>query len=154
MAKIEITVETLSRADPASVFRLLRDGATWPRWSLFDGFELEREGTGDDRLGVGSVRVFTTPVSRAREEVVEIIPDRRLSYVLLSGLPFDDYRAEVDLAPRADGGTLIRWRSRFLPRQRMLGWFWRGFMTRTLGQIGEQMARAAEDPAIVAAAAP
>lgn len=154
MAKIEITVETLSRAAPASVFRLLRDGATWPRWSLFDGFALEREGTGDDRLGVGAVRVFTTKVSRAREEVVEIVPDRRLSYVLLSGLPFENYRADVDLVPQADGGTLIRWRSRFDPRPAWMGWFWRGFMIRTLGQIGEQMARAAEDPAIVAAAAP
>jgi hypothetical protein len=40
-------------------------------------------------------------VSRAREEIVELIPDRRLSYVLLSGYPFRDYRADVDLEPQA-----------------------------------------------------
>jgi hypothetical protein len=56
---------------------------------------------------VGAIRVFITKVSRAREEIVELIPDRRLSYVLLSGYPFRDYRADVDLEPTGDGGTVI-----------------------------------------------
>jgi len=55
MQQIEIGVEAFSHAEADDVFRLLRDGSTWPRWSLFDAFELEREGVGD-RLGVGAVR--------------------------------------------------------------------------------------------------
>jgi len=151
MKQIEIIVEAVSRAEPADVFRLLRDGSTWPRWGLFDSFELEREGT-PDRLGLGAIRVFTTRVSRAREEVVEVIRDRRLSYILLSGLPFKDYRADVDLTPAPAGGTTIRWHSRFYAEQPWMGWFWKGLMTRSLRDIGRQMAKAAEDPAIVASA--
>jgi len=148
MQQIEIGVEAFSHAEADDVFRLLRDGSTWPRWSLFDAFELEREGVGD-RLGVGAVRVLITRVSRAREEVVEIVPDRRLSYILLSGLPLEDYRADVDLSPAPSGGTTIRWRSRFRPKHAFLGWFWRGLMTRTLSDVARQLARAAEDPAMV-----
>jgi uncharacterized protein YndB with AHSA1/START domain len=151
MGQIEILIETPSRAEPAAVFRLLRDGATWPRWSLFDRFELEREGK-TDRLGLGAIRVFTTRVSQAREEVVEIIPDRRLSYILLSGFPFEGYRADVDLLPAPDGGTTIRWHSRFKAKQPMFGWFWKGLMTRALRDVSRQMAKAAEDPAVVASA--
>ena len=151
MRPIEIVVETFSQAEPGEVFRLLRDGATWPHWSLFDRFELEREGA-DDRLGVGAIRVFSTRISRAREEVVEITPDRRLSYVLLSGLPLEDYRADVDLVPAPAGGTIIRWRSRFRSKHPALGWFWRLLMTRTLRDVSGQLAKAAENPTMVASA--
>ncbi len=151
MRQIEIVVETVSQAGPAEVFRLLRDGSTWPKWSLFQRFELERAGVGD-RLGVGAIRVFSTRVSRAREEVVESVPDRRLSYILLSGMPLEDYRADVDLIPATPVGTSIRWRSSFRARHPALGWFWRWLMTRTLVDVGRQLARAAEDPSMVALA--
>jgi hypothetical protein len=85
--------------------------------------------------------------------VVEIVPGRRLSYILLSGLPLEDYRADVDLIAAPAGGTTIRWRSRFRPKHRALGWFWRLLMTKTLRDIGRQHARAAENPVLVAAAA-
>ncbi len=47
-----------------------------------------------------------------REEIVERVPERRLSYMLLSGLAIRDYRADVDLRPTADG-TEIRWHTTF-----------------------------------------
>lgn len=147
MRQIEVSAEAETRASPARVFALLKDGSTWPQWSMFDAYELERPGR-EDPLGVGSIRVFMTKVSRAREEVVELEPDRRLSYVLLSGLPFTDYRADVDLEPRPDGGTRIRWRSRFGAKQAGTGWFWAWFMTRTLRSVAEQLARGAADPTI------
>lgn len=124
---IDILVEAESQASPQSVFRLLRDGATWPRWSLFDAFDLERQGQ-DDPLGVDAIRVFSTRVSRAREEVVEMVPGRCLVYTLLSGFPFQDYRAEVDLLPGPTGKTLIRWHSSFRARYFGTSWFWRLFM--------------------------
>ena len=115
---------------------------------MFKSGELRRAGRGD-RLGVGAVRVFRTPTSCAVEEVVEIIPDRRLSYV--SEFPFRDYRADVDLAPLPDGGTSIRWQSSFDAKYPGTGWFWRMVMNRVLKNTAEKLAAGAEDPAIVAA---
>jgi hypothetical protein len=151
MQQTEIRIETVSRANPSDVFRLLRDGSTWPQWSLFDDFQLEREGSADP-LGVGAIRVFSTRVSRAREEVVEVIRNRRFSYLLLSGLPLTNYRADVDLIPMPCGGTIIRWQSTYYPRHRALSWFWRWFMTKILRDVGRQLAKAAEDPELVALA--
>jgi hypothetical protein len=143
MSKITIRVEATARADPETAFALLKDGATWPAWSLFTGYELERPGS-PDPLGVGCVRVFITPVSRVREEVVELAAGRRLAYVLLSGLPLREYRAHVDLTPRSDGSCQIAWTSSFRPDPAWMGWFWRWFMRRTMRQVAGQLASAAE----------
>jgi hypothetical protein len=96
---------------------------------MFDRFELERPGR-DEPFGVGAIRVFITKVSRAREEIVELVPERRLSYVSLSGLPLRNYRADVDIAPEASGGAVIDWRASFEPKHFGTGWFWRLFMAR------------------------
>ena len=150
MSAIKVAAMATSRADPGTVLRLLKDPVTWPRWSMFTSGELQRAGH-DDRLGVGAVRVFRTRTSCATEEVVELVADRRLSYVLLSGMPFRDYRADVDLAPLPDGGTLIRWQSSFDVQYPGTGWFWRMVMNRVLKHTAEKLAAGAEDPAIVAA---
>jgi hypothetical protein len=152
MEKIDIHATAESRADAGSVFALLRDGATWPKWSLFNKFELEQRGS-PDPLGVGAIRVFVTSVSRAREQVVELIPSRRLSYILLSGFPFRDYRADVDLEPLAAGGTLIHWHSTFYAKHVGTGWFWRLFMRRAIRDVAAKLAKAAENPEIVATCA-
>jgi hypothetical protein len=107
--RIRVAAMAISGGSPATVFSLLKDGSTWPEWAIFDSFELERPGR-DEPYGIGAIRVFITKVSRAREEVVELIPNRRLSYVLLSGFPFRDYRAEVDIEGTESGGSSIAWR--------------------------------------------
>ncbi len=135
MAHHEIDVTVTTSADPATVYALLRDGASWPSWSPIGSFELERPAA-DEPEGLGAVRIFRTPrpigQSESHEQIVELIPDRRFSYVLVSGLPIRDYRADVDLTPTDDGGTSIRWHSTFsggrMPGsgplfQRMLGKF-------------------------------
>ena len=103
MSIIHVAANARSKADPEKVHALLAVGSTWPHWAMFDRFELERPGR-DEPFGLGAVRVFITKVSRAREEIVELVPERRLSYVLLSGLPLRGYRADVDIAPEASGG--------------------------------------------------
>src|SRR5438067_46868 len=111
-----IRVDRKTAADAATVFRLLVDGVTWPTWSPLGSFELERAGNppaGADRgEGVGAIRIFRTRRVTGevinREEVVEAVPNRRFSYILLSGLPLRDYRADIDLEP-VDGGTTIHW---------------------------------------------
>jgi hypothetical protein len=150
MSAIKVAGMATSRADPGKVFGLLKDPVTWPLWSMFVSGELQRPGRGD-RLGVGAIRVFRTRTTRTEEEVVELVADRRLSYVLLSGMPFRDYRADVDLAPLPEGGTSIRWESSFYAKYPGTGWFWRMVMNRVLKHTAEKLAAGAEDPAIVAA---
>jgi hypothetical protein len=141
MGRIEVAASAKSRAAPAKLFALLKDGSTWPKWAMFDKFELERPGR-DEPYGIGAIRVFSTKVSRAREEVVELIPDRRLSYILLSGFPLVGYRADIDLAPTPEGGTSISWRASFTPRHSAMGWFWRFFIARVLDTTARRLAAA------------
>ena len=63
-------------------------------------------------------------------------------YVLLSGMPVRDYRAEVTLA-EADGGSEVHWRSEFdaLPG---VGELYRWQLQRAFEEIAVQVARAAE----------
>jgi Polyketide cyclase / dehydrase and lipid transport len=149
MRRIRVAATAKSSADPARVFTLLKDGSTWPDWAMFDSFELARPGVHEPH-GVGAIRVFITKVSRAREEVVELVLDRRLSYVLLSGFPLREYRADVDLEPTNNGGTSISWRASFYPKYFGTGWFWRLFMMRVLATTATQLASAVERPTTLA----
>ena len=137
-----IAVDAVSRAGPANVFSLLRRPDTWPTWSLFDTFRLERAGH-DEPYGVGAIRVFSVWTTQSREEVTELIPDRKFGYVMLSGLPLRNYRAEVLLCLLDGGGTLIHWSASF-DASFGTGWFWRAFMRRVLAKIAAQLASAAE----------
>ena len=110
-----IDVTAHSAAAPREIFALLADGTSWPTWGAWTAFTLESPGA-DAPEGPGAVRVFTSRAwgrtTVSRERVVEVVPDRRIGYRLLSGLPLRNYRATVDLEP-ADGGTTIRWRATF-----------------------------------------
>jgi uncharacterized protein YndB with AHSA1/START domain len=143
MSRIEVSVTVNCRADPAVIFGLLADGSTWPQWAMFDSFELERPGRSETN-GLGAIRVFSTRVSRSREEVTEFVPDRRLAYRLLSGFPLRDYRAEVELAPANTGTTTIAWRASFSPKYFGTGWFWRLFIKAVLASTAKQLAVASE----------
>ncbi|MEV4625838.1 SRPBCC family protein [Micromonospora sp. NPDC049523] len=148
MGRQDIDVTARSRATAETVYELLRAGATWPTWSGLDSFELERavpalDGTGTGEPGaheqVGAIRAFRTGPMTSREEIVELVPGRRLSYVLLSGLPLRDYRADVDLTPTAEG-TTIRWHSTFHAKVPGTGWFYRWFLGRFIRQTAEGLA--------------
>lgn len=127
----KIETSAVSAADPQTVYDLLVDGATWPTWSPLESFTLERpspepppgasHGRGE---GLGAIRVFRTGRTASREELVELVPARRLSYALLSGLPLAGYRADVDLTPSGTG-TVIHWRSSFTGRVPGTGWIYR-----------------------------
>lgn len=151
MRPINIAATACSSATSSDVFALLKDGSTWPRWSMFSAFELERAGE-PDPLGVGAVRVFVSPSRRASEEVVEIVEGRQLSYILLSGMPFRDYRADVCLEPRSSGGTKISWQAHFEVERFGTRWFWKWVMLWALGSTARRLAKAATDPSILSAA--
>jgi hypothetical protein len=111
MGRQRIEHRATTTADPATVYALLRDGAGWPTWSPIESFELERPGA-DEPEGLGAVRLFRSGRVTGRDEIVELIPDRRFSYRHTSNLPIRNYRADVDLEPVSDG-TAIRWVSAF-----------------------------------------
>jgi Polyketide cyclase / dehydrase and lipid transport len=141
---IHVGASANSRAAAAAVFALLKDSSSWPRWSMFDSSGIERPGD-DDPEGVGAIRTFATRVSRTRELVTKLVPDRQLSYRLLSGFPFHNYHADVVLTP-SDGGTRIDWTASFRCRYGT-GWFWRAFMNKVLTDMTRKLAAAAEKTA-------
>lgn len=145
MARQRIEHHATTTADPATVYALLRDGSTWPAWGPIDSFELEQEGTGE-REGVGAVRVLRGGRVVGRDEIVELVPDRRFAYKHTSNLPIRDYRGEVDLEPR-DGGSAIRWVSTFEPKYPGTGWLLRrgldGFVAKLANGLAEHAAAAA-----------
>lgn len=132
-ANVEFAVTSRTRATREAVYELVRAGATWPAWSPIGSFTLARPAP-DGGEGVGAVRVFRTGLVRSREEVVQIVPGRSLSYRAVAGLPLRDHRADVELEDDGDGGTLIVWRERFRAAwpgtAAPLRWFLRSFVQR------------------------
>lgn len=134
-------------ASPAAVHSLLRDGSTWPEWGTVETFALERPGTEGGET-VGAIRNFRTGRYLMREQVVEIVPDRRFSYALLAGLPLRDYRADIDLTP-ADGGTDIHWHTTFRAKVPGMGWLYRRALQRITERFAQGLAdRATTDSAV------
>lgn len=120
MRRRHIEVTAHSDAAPDAVFALLADGATWPRWSPIESFELEREGDPPPE-GPGAIRVFRRGRTVGRDQLVDVTASERLVYASLSGLPVRDYLAEVELTA-AVGGTDVRWQASFVPKMPGTGW--------------------------------
>lgn len=137
-ARHVIDLRVASAASPEAVHALLRDGASWPEFSSLGSFELERSAP-DGSEGVGAIRVFRTGRIVTREEIVLVEEPHRFAYVLLSGLPIRDYRADVQLA-RATSGTVIHWRSAFRGTVPGVGWFVRRRLEGFLADLIERLA--------------
>ena len=141
MAKKTIDVTVESAAEPAAIYALLRAGETWPTWSPITSYELVRPAPGAD--GVGEVHTFHTKqvlgTVHSREEVVELVPDRRFSYTLLHGMPLRNYRADIDLTATASG-TSIRWHSTFDPAVPGTGWFYRAVLSAFIARCARGLA--------------
>ncbi len=133
---IDIQVHTCAKADV--VYALLRDGVSWPTWTSIDSFELERAGEREPE-GAGAIRIFRKGKVTGRDQVAELVLDRRFGYLHLSGLPVRDYRADVDLEPEAEG-TRIRWRISFTPKVPGTGWLWRWAIERFITQSARGLA--------------
>ncbi|HEX9259611.1 MAG TPA: SRPBCC family protein [Acidimicrobiales bacterium] len=140
---VQIKVTSLAEASPTSVWQLLADAEGWSRWALHDESSLERPGVSEPD-GVGAIRRFRYRRTISREEVVEFDRPRRLSYVLLSGLPIKDYRADVTLTPEG-GGTRIDWRSQFKGKIPGTGWLIGRGLQRFLKRTADALAAAAAD---------
>ena len=139
----EISARATSSAPPESVWRLLADVETWSDWADFDSAELERPAD-DGGQGVGAIRRFKRRGLITRERVIAAHEPAWLSYELLSGLPISSYSADVTLIPTDDGGTEIRWSSRFRGRFPVPGGLMRGVLERFVRATAAAVARAAE----------
>lgn len=136
MQTIDVRVPTKARPD--TIYALLREGSTWPAWSPLGSFELRSPGDGEPE-GLHAVRVFRTGRSTSVERVVELVPDRRLSYELMHGLPLRGYRADVDLEP--DGAaTVIHWHSTFHAKVPGTGWLYRLVLGNFIRRCAEGLA--------------
>ena len=110
----EIDIRAETAATPETVFALLADSTTWPAWSTIESVTREHDGTPPPE-GPGAIRVNKRGRVTGRDEVVEVVPNRRFVYRSLSGLPVRDYVGQVDLEPTVTG-TSIRWQSSFFPK--------------------------------------
>jgi hypothetical protein len=135
-----IDVRVPTTAAPGAIYELLRDGATWPTWSPLGSFELTRQGDGEPE-GIGAIRVFRTGRVTSTERVVELVPEKRFSYELVSGLAVRDYRADVDL--HTNGGvTTIHWHSSFRPKLPGSGWLYQLSLSRFIERCARGLATA------------
>jgi len=134
-----ISIHVDTAASPAAVFRLLADGSTWTTWSPIESFELEQQGNPPPE-GVGAIRVFELGRTTGRDQLLEVVPDRRLAYASLSGLPVRDYVGQVDLTPSTDGSTSIHWHSDFFPKTPGTGWLVERSLHRFLSKCAHGLA--------------
>lgn len=140
---LEVDVNGRTKANPHMVYEIAKDSSGYPRWSQIGSFEHVRSGQGET-YGVGSLRIFRTWPLKLLEEVVELVPDRRVGYVLHRGLPFRDYRATIELTPIAGGGTHIRWFNSFYANIPGTNAWCQAFMRGVLREIVDRLAAEAD----------
>jgi hypothetical protein len=138
----------VTSAPPSAVYALLADIDTWTDWGTWEKTELEStapDGTG----GVGAIRRLYSrsfgSVIVSRERVAEAVPDKRIAYELLEGLPLVGYRGVVELEPHGQG-TKITWSSSFDGQTWFGGWFYRLFLGAFIWWTVRAVGRAAAKP--------
>jgi uncharacterized membrane protein len=136
-----------SNASREAVWALLRDIETWQDWGTWSSTTVHQPAPGEDPQGVGVVRRLRQAPVPNLERVTELVPNERLSYELVEGLPFENYHATVRLADTPGGGTDINWRAEFDVTAKVRGNVSRKLLERFYPQIVEKLARGAEQAA-------
>jgi uncharacterized membrane protein len=136
-----------SSASREAVWALLRNVETWQDWGTWSSTTVHQPAPGEDPQGVGVVRRLRQAPVTNLERVTELVPNERLSYELVEGLPFENYHATVQLSEAPDGGTDINWRAEFDVTAKVRGNVSRKLLERFYPQIVEKLARGAEQAA-------
>ena len=139
-----IEASARSGAPRDAVWALVRDIETWQDWGTWSSTTVHTPAPGDDPQGVGAVRRLRQAPVTNLERVTELVPGERLRYELVEGLPFENYRASIDLADAPAGGTDITWRAEFDVTAKLRGNVSRKLLERFYPQIVEKLARGAE----------
>ncbi|WP_232535092.1 SRPBCC family protein [Nocardia terpenica] len=130
-----------------TVWNLLIDGRSWPRWSSAIDELVEERSSGLDphgRDGIGSVRAFRTGRVVTGERLIELVPDRRLAYEDAFNYAMKDYRAVIELEPTAAGGTSITWQGTWRMRPGV-GWILPFILPRVMQRMADDLARYAAE---------
>jgi hypothetical protein len=145
MGHKEIEVLQVIPAPPPVVFASLLDRSRWPAWSGHDAFEPVQPGAAGP-YDVGSIGLLRSGRRVMREQIVEVVPDRRIGYTLLAGLPLRGYRADFDLAPVGEG-TEVRWHSSF-DAPPGFGWIYVAALRRFTRRLLDGLSRQVRDGAV------
>jgi uncharacterized protein YndB with AHSA1/START domain len=139
-------VNRTSSAPPATVFRLVADGANWSQWAKPIVMHSSWARQGDPAPGgVGAIRKVGMWPVYVQEETLEYEPDRRHAYKLVGpSAPVKDYTGEVVLTPNAAGGTDIRWTGAFTEGVRGTGPLMRAAMGGAVRFFASRLVKAAE----------
>jgi uncharacterized protein YndB with AHSA1/START domain len=104
---LRVEAEGTTRASAATVWHLVSDATTYPQWGPWSDGGYNRPGD-PARDGAGAVRWFRYGRTKTVEEVLAAEAGKRLTYIVIGGIPVRNYLGEVTLSPVA-GGTHIRW---------------------------------------------
>jgi hypothetical protein len=99
------------------------DYAGWTQWAGFGRVSVERVGFPVD-YGTGCIRVLNADGRLGREEILEAVPDQRVVYRVIHGLPVSDHRAEVTLLQREEALTEVTWTAHFTARRCLGSLLW------------------------------
>ncbi|MBA0127498.1 SRPBCC family protein [Haloechinothrix sp. YIM 98757] len=138
-------VRRTSSADPATLFGLLSDGSRWSEWAkpIVPTSSLVTQGDPAPG-GVGAIRKLGLGPLGLREQTVAHEQDKLHGYVLLTPSPMRDYRGDVQLSPRADGGTDITWTGSFTERLPGTGALTARLLRAMIANLAGKLARAGE----------
>jgi uncharacterized protein YndB with AHSA1/START domain len=107
MSTLTIEAQGSTSAAPELVWPLVADAGKYAEWGAWDGSgdrHLDGKASGE----AGTVRWMRLHNTTTVEEILEVTPGARMVYTVVSGIPVDNYRAEVTLTP-TETGTDIRW---------------------------------------------
>ena len=125
---------------PQRVWDVYTDHAGWKEWAGFRNSYLEADGS-PDKNGSGAIRVFDGGLGmRAREEVVDFEPPKRMTYRLLGWSPLKNHRGEVLFESEGEG-TRITWRCQIESRIPGLGGPMQRFITGIFRKALDGLAR-------------
>lgn len=139
--------QSTTSAPVSTVWGLLIDGRSWPRWSSGLDELVEERSSGLDPNGrdsVGTVRALRAGRMVTGERLTELVPDRRMAYEDAFSVALKDYRAVIELEPTADGGTTINWHGTWRMRPG-IGWILPLFLPRVMQRMADDLANYAAE---------
>jgi uncharacterized protein YndB with AHSA1/START domain len=132
---IEIEHTAHSAKPRAQVWAKLADLQSWHEWGPWTETKLD----GDIRTMVSERKRLTGKPYVMKERVLALVPEERLEYALLSGLPVKNYRSTVTLVD-ANEGTDIHWASTFDAPWPIFKGLWFGAMLKVIRDVSEALA--------------
>lgn len=141
MPHYRVTATTSAPVD--TVWALLVNGRSWPRWSSTLDELVEEHSSNLDPQGhddVGAVRAFRTGRTITGERLTKLVRNRHLSYEATTNPTMKNYQATVNLAPTTADGTLITWHGTWRMKPG-IGWTMPFILPRVMQRMADDLAR-------------